>query len=271
MKRTFFLSIALFIAGSIYSQGIFLSVGGGVMNYGGDLQSKVLTLNQANPVFTLSGSYYFDSHFGVSYSLTSGKVGATDTKATTSRVRRNLNFYSNIGEVSLNFEASLKDVINSESRFSPYAFAGIAAFRMNPYTFDAAGNKVFLQPLGTEGQGLPEYPDKKPYQLTQFAIPVGVGIKYAVTKKIILSAELSFRKIFTDYLDDVSGKGYADTSILRIARGQLASDLSFRGDELDPPLVLNSFSTRGNPDKKDTYYTCILKVTYSFGKSLFYY
>lgn len=271
MKHIIFIVLAYSVSVSVYSQGFFLTLGAGAINYGGDLQAKAFTLNQANAAFSLSGTYYFDPHFGVSYSLVTGKVGATDVKATTSRYKRNLNFSSNIGEVGLTFEASLKDIVNTTDRFSPYAFGGLAVFRMNPYTFDAGGNKVFLQPLGTEGQGLSQYPDKKPYKLTQLAFPLGVGVKYAISDKVIISAEIAFRKIFTDYLDDVSGRGYADTSILRIERGQLASDLSFRGDELDPPLVLNNLSTRGNPDRKDIYYTCLLKISYFFGKSLFYY
>ena len=51
---------------------------------------------------------------------------------------------------------------------------------------------------------MPEYPDRKPYKLTQVNIPLGVGLKYYASERINLSAEVLYRKTFTDYIDDVS-------------------------------------------------------------------
>ncbi len=270
MKRlTLIITFAFFLQGAILAQNLFVTLGGGMMNYGGDLQGKTLTFNQAHPAFTLGGAYYFNGYYGIAYTLTSGKVSGVDAIGIPKHYRRNLSFYSNIGEASVTFEANLTDIMNTEKRFTPYAFAGVAAFKMDPYTYDPDGNKTFLQPLSTEGQGLPQYPDKKPYKLSQIAFPFGIGVKYAVSEKIMISAEFSLRKIFTDYLDDVSGKGYADTAIINAEKGPLAAKLSFRGDELDPPYILTPKSQRGNPDKNDVYYTGLIKVSYSFGKSLF--
>ncbi len=58
---------------------------------------------------------------------------------------------------------------------SSYVFGGVALFHFDPYVMDS-GEKVFLKPLSTEGQGLAEYPDRKAYSLTQFTLPFGAGV-----------------------------------------------------------------------------------------------
>ena len=47
-------------------------------------------------------------------------------------------------------------------------------------------------------------------------------------------------------------------------RGPLAVKMSFRGDELKPPLEYTGNLRRGNPDKKDLYYTCLFKIAFAF-------
>src|SRR6185295_9077554 len=81
-----------------------------------------------------------------------------------------------------------------------------------------------------EGQGIAGY-QRSPYALTQFAIPLGGGVKYALTSNIHTGLEIGIRKLFTDYLDDVSTT-YADPNDLLAAKGQLAVDMSYRGDEI---------------------------------------
>jgi len=94
-----------------------------------------------------------------------GKV-SSDDKYSKLNQDRNLNFQSQLMEVQLGAEY---DIINSyEHTIVPYIFAGVAGFHFNPYTLDSANNKVYLQPLGTEGQGF--YLGRKKYGLTQLSI-----------------------------------------------------------------------------------------------------
>jgi hypothetical protein len=113
-------------------------------------------------------------------------------------------------------------------KWTPYFFGGLAVFRFNPYAFDENGEKVFLKPLSTEGQGLDGY-NTKPYGLTQFALPAGFGLKYAFDDRVRLGFEVGLRKTFTDYLDDVS-TNYADPNDLLAAKGSAGSSfvLSWR-------------------------------------------
>jgi hypothetical protein len=111
---------------------------------------------------------------------------------------------------------------------------------------------VYLQPLGTEGQGF--YLGRKKYNLTQFAIPFGGGIKFAFNDNVRIKLEVGLRKLMTDYLDDVSTT-FAPQAALLANNGQRAVDFSFRGDELKPGLTYPTANTkRGNPSSKDWYY-----------------
>ncbi len=249
------------------AQHFSLHAAAGIINYGGDLQKKNFAFQQAGAAFTAGASYNFANHFFVNLSLTEGRIGASDAKS--GQVRRNLNFKSNIFETALTLEADFKNII-TEARFTPYGFAGVALYHFNPYTLTVDGKKVFLQPLGTEGEGLPEYPGTKLYSHWSFAIPFGAGIKYSVSANVSVGAEIGFRKIFTDYLDDVSSRNYADTNLLYNSRGALAAELSFRADEI-PGSTISITDRRGNPEKKDTYYMCLIKFTYTFGDLHFLY
>lgn len=261
MKNTTLIIFALIITASLHAQRLFFNVAGGMINYGGDLQNTSFTFNQSNSALSAGVAYKLMNNLFISAAITGGKLAASDAKTNQERYKRNLSFYSNLTEGSLRLEGQLKDVPGT-FKFTPYAFAGVAVFHFNPYTY-YAGEKIYLKPLRTEGEGLPEYPNRKPYKLTQFAIPFGGGLSYAISNSIVVSAELGFRKLFTDYLDDVSSETYADTAILRREVSDLSAKLSFRGDEIPDPLVFNTKMQRGNPHKKDVYYTCLIKLAFS--------
>src|SRR5204863_6605838 len=140
-------------------------------------------------------------------------------------------------------------------KFTPYITTGVAVFHYNPYAYTLSGAKVYLRPLRTEGEGLPQYRDRKLYKLNEIAIPFGVGLTYAISDNFMVGAELNFRKTFTDYIDDVSSQRYADTAILRALKGDLSAKMSFRSDETSDPYTFSDRITRGNPNKKDAYYS----------------
>jgi hypothetical protein len=129
---------------------------------------------------------------------------------------------------------------------------------MNPKT-EINGDMVELQPLGTEGQGS-DLSSKNNYSLTQLCIPLGVGVKFALGKKAALSLEYGIRKTFTDYLDDVGSGSYVDPSLLSVANGPLAADLSNRSLDGD------RFGKRGNASTKDWYTFFGGSLTFRLGK-----
>jgi len=232
----------------------------GFANYYGDLQNKPITLDQSSLAVGAGLKYDWDEHLSFKSGFMYGRIGADDKRNKPSLQPRNLNFQSKVFEWNVLAEYTL---FNMETKqFSPYVFGGVALFHFNPYTYDSLGNKFFLKPLSTEGEGLAAYPDRKPYHLTQFAIPFGVGIKFRVTNDVILAYEFGLRKTFTDYLDDVS-KTYIDETTLLNAKGPKAVELAYRGGELkngDPNYPADG-SIRGGSKYKDWYYFSGVRLT----------
>jgi hypothetical protein len=244
----------------LHAQRWHVNVFGGIANYDGALQSKLYTLEESYGAFGAGVQYDLTRNFSVLSDLTLAKVGASDAYNKPSLRARNLSFQSQILEGNVLAEYTLFDL--SRHRFSPYAFAGLAVYHFNPYAYDTLGHKVYLKPLSTEGEGLPEYPDRKPYALTQPAIPFGGGIKVRVTDNVVLAYEVGVRKLFTDYLDDVSTY-YVSESILLAERGPEAVEMSYRGNELKggDPNYPAAGTLRGDPKSKDWYYFTTIKIS----------
>lgn len=263
MIRLFTFIIISCTAITASAQRFHLGVFGGLSAYNGDLTDKVFPRKVTNGAIGITGNYELTDNFMLRAGFTFSRVGGADRFNTDPELlKRNLAFETAINEFSLMGEYYLSSLY--VNRFSPYLLGGLAVYHFNPYAFNGTTQKIFLQPLGTEGQGIAGY--GKPYKLTQLAIPFGGGVKYALTDNLHLGLELGFRKLFTDYLDDVSSY-YADPADLLAAHGQLAVDMSYRGDELpngDPNYPTKGYQ-RGGPDQKDFYYFMGLHLTYRLG------
>lgn len=260
-----FIVLFAFTCCSLYSfsqwqAGVF----GGLSSYRGDLNGKSLfQKQQLNPALGAFVRYEWSNKINLRAGLTYAKVAGDDKYNQKEYLRlRNLNFESSIIELSAIGEFHTFDL--NTSKWSPYVFAGLALYHFDPYTFDSADHKVYLQPLTTEGQGLPQY--SKPYALTQLAIPFGAGLKFKLTERFILGAEIGLRKLFTDYLDDVS-TNYAAAADLLEARGQQAVDLAYRSDELPGgnPNYPEKGTQRGGSGLKDWYYFTGLHLSFRLG------
>ncbi|GAB2809730.1 DUF6089 family protein [Ferruginibacter profundus] len=244
------LIIALLLASiNTQAQKLHLTLFGGFSNYQGDLQDKRFTLDQAHPAFGAGALYELSDRFAARANVTFGKVSGDD-KNNSKNALRNLSFSSPITDIHLGLEYNLLNPY--EHSLAPYLFAGISYFSFKPSTKDSTGNKVYLQPLSTEGQGF--YQGRKVYQLHQFSIPFGGGVRLSISDNIRVGFEIGLRKTNTDYIDDVSTT-YIDQNILLANRGQKAVDLAYRGDELKTGLGYPADGTqRGGSKNKDWYY-----------------
>lgn len=197
----------------------------------------------------------------------------TDGINETYRKQRNLDFKSDVWEAYAALEFFPFDYIhrNDEEyapRWRPYIFGGVGVFHFNPLgsLTDQAGNVTWheLQPLRTEGQGWAEYPNAKPYQLTQMNLPYGCGIKYMASDNMNIGLELLYRKTFTDYIDDVSTSYvnpndfdvHLDAASANIARQihDKVFGISSGVNRTEPGYQ------RGNPSNKDAYFSFALKI-----------
>lgn len=246
-----FFSIMMILAAKSSGQKLQLAVFGGIANYQGDLKPVVFTFAQARPAFQVVGKLALNNHFIIRAGYSKTSIYANDRFNRSYLQPRNLNFHTGLNELHAGIEYDLFSL--EEKTITPYIYVGAGVFRYNPYTYEN-NQKVYLQPLGTEGQNLSAYPDRKSYNLTQFCVPIGYGIKYKINCNLTMSFEFSQRKLFTDYFDDVSSS-YADPALIAAARGPQAARLSWRGDEVPGGNINAPVGTvRGNPREKDWYY-----------------
>lgn len=264
--RNFLMAFLAFLPVTLMAQGWQLVGFGGVANYQGDLQDRRFTTQQAQIALGLGIQYDINKYFSVRGMANYGRISADDRFNKDAGLRnRNLNFKSQILEGSIQAVFRFMDL--ETKKWSPYLVAGVGVFGFDPYTYDTLGNKFYLQPLGTEGQGLAAYPEREFYKRVQLVIPFGGGVMLRVNERITLGYEVGLRKTFTDYLDDVSTT-YADPDQLLAARGPLALELAYRGDELKNGSANPNYPTgsvRGGPEFKDWYYFQGITVNFRLG------
>jgi opacity protein-like surface antigen len=258
-------SLLLLASFSNAQSPVRLGLFGGVSQYQGDLQSSYFQGRFANAALGLTATYDIAPRFAVRAGLTFSALEASDRYNTKEELGvRNFSFRTRLTEFSLLGQYSFFNI--EDTRWTPYVFAGVAVFKMDPYTYDSSGQKVYLRLLGTEGQGLEQYPGRKMYNKTQFAIPFGGGVTYAISERWQLGLELGIRKTFTDYIDDVSST-YADASDLLAGRGPKAVELAYRRGEVDPANAAypEKGAMRGQDKWKDMYYFTGLHLQFRLG------
>ena len=247
------------------SRSELLLMGGG-MNYIGDLnEESALTLPR--PAAGAGIRYRIDNRWSLRVEVSYGQIGVDEDY----NKLRNLSFRSDIleGAVLGEFNFAPFGPGATERLWTPYIFGGVGVFHFNPmarYTLgDGEEHWAELQPLCTEGQGSTLYPDRKMYQLYQFCLPFGVGVKVRLGKVFSLAAEYGFRKTWTDYLDDVS-KTYvgSDFLIANSRDGALASQLADRSGEVEEGYV-NAVGIKRGDDSLDDWYAYLhISVGISF-------
>jgi hypothetical protein len=264
-----------------YSGDLVLEAGGsvGFMNSFTDLGGKKgpgksflkdLTLKTAKPSFSVYTLLMYKDAIAFRLEGSFGRVQGYDSILKPSpkepRYTRNLSFRSKITDLQLAAEIHplfFKRYDEGEAPYwSPYIVLGVGFFSFNPQA-SLDGRWYDLQPLSLEGQGFAEYPDRRPYKLHQFNIPVGVGIKYEASTFLNVRLEIVYRILSTDHLDDVSDF-YIDPSLfskyLQANQAMIAKRLYSREQELDPSKIVVPGSIRGDPGKNDAFFTIQLKA-----------
>jgi hypothetical protein len=265
MRKLFLLNILSLSVFFSFSQSVHVGLFGGISNYQGDLVDKPFVGRFMKPAVGLTVAYEVSDHFQLRGGFTYAGLEGDDKYNTKTYLQdRNLNFKTSLTEFSVVGDLSLFNLY--ERKWTPYVFGGVALFHFNPYTEDGSGQRIYLKPLSTEGQGLQQYPDSKPYSLTQLSLPFGGGFRYAISDDVRLGVEMGIRKTFTDYLDDLS-TNYVDQNDLLAERGQVAVDLAYRGDEVPNgnSVYPAKGSQRGGAEQKDYYYFTGLTLSFRLG------
>ena len=306
----------------------YAGVGINALNYFGDIAPKSnifsTKIGFTRPGFTGVVGYRIGPRYTIQASLSYGRLQSDDNTAAdptgdVSKYRyvRNLHFRNDIWEMAV---VGIFDLYQNQGSYltrvqlTPYALIGIAGFHHNPKALapatnihtnaalPEAGQWVALQPLGTEGQYSDLETDDsnygiKPYSLWQVSIPFGLGVRYRLGEALDISADITFRWLFTDYIDDIS-RNYVDLGVLNSDLARVMSDRSqeavaaktgnardisawqdtihdYPGRDGQTYYVINGFgeegkdlpNARGGASDNDIYYVTSIKVTYIIGSS----
>lgn len=207
-----------------------VGAGIGAFIYQGDLTPQrfgsVITLR---PGLMLHGTKIINSNYALRLNFSIASLRGDDGKYNTPGYRqfRNFNFKTPVIEFSPQIVWSPSGWIEQGPRISPYVFAGFGLSYLN-IRRDASGFDA--SKFGFE-ENLPariaEDLSKRTPRLLP-VIPVGAGLRYAITPSLLLNGELNYRHTFSDYVD--------------------------------------GFSQAANPKQKDHYYSLSIGLIYRFGK-----
>ena len=273
MKRltaVFFVAIFFFTTNihaqePVVQEGEF-GIGVGAGHYFGDLNTRA-RLNRPKIAAGIFFRKNFGNYIAARIVANYAQLGYSDIYNTQNEFMqtRNLSFNTNVWELSLRGDFNFFRFLpgDPEFNFTPYVSLGIGVFSYDPYAY-LQGQKYFLRPLGTEGQGSSLYPDRKPYSSMAICFPIGVGIKYAFNERFNIGLEITHRFTTTDYLDDVS-KTYVDPAVFpplpdgSPSPGLLLSDRSY---ELGTPIGIKG-RQRGVETNKDQFITALIYFSFN--------
>lgn len=276
MMKKFFAAVvvsAVLFSGNLSAQDAVTQEGEfgfgiGAGHYFGDLNTRA-RLNRAKLAATAFFRKNLGNYIAVRVGATFAQLGYSDQYNTHNEYmyRRNLSFNTKVWELTLQGDFNFFRFMPGEPQYSftPYITLGAGVFSYDPYAY-LRGQKVFLRPLGTEGQGSsdPRYKDRKQYSSMGICIPFGGGVKYALNDRVNIGFEILHRFTNTDYLDDVS-KTYVDPSIFPLNPDGSTSDaqlLSDRSYELGEPIGIPG-RARGMSRQKDQYVTAMFHLTFN--------
>ncbi len=171
----------------IFAQTHEIGLQGGAMNYKGELAEII------NYKDTQQGwGFFYRANISKAISLRMngifGSIAGNDNNSTDNfALQRNHKFKTNLWELSavaeynfLNFRNEGRKKIERKQNFTPYLTAGIGYMQFAPM-FNTAPS----------------------YATYSLVIPLGVGMKWAITKQLNLGFEFVARNTYTTYLDDL--------------------------------------------------------------------
>ena len=217
---------------TIYKPSIGL--GTGMFSFYGDLYTKHFQAPMVSRIgYELSVSQKFTDYLQFNFYALFGKLGANERFTVGNR---NLNFESQIRVGGVNVSYNFGNFLPKKRDASPFITVGFESFEFLSKTdaYDQYGNKYYFWSDGTTRNidenaptaasailikrdytyesdiremnldGFGKYPERS------FAIPVGVGAQFKITKSWDFKISATMHFTFTDYIDGVSDKSVSN-------------------------------------------------------------
>lgn len=226
--------------GQEYTPSWKLSVGGGYMNYFGDVSpytikhwsdwDNVFKFFQYNKYYIPSASYgvtierYLSPGVSLMLQLNKGTISMSDRyiqpdgdyDQTSPHWNRALNFKTRLEDagLALVFRSNNGRIFPIRSFFAPYFLlgAGMTHFSVKGDLYDKAGNTYDYTDPEVAPDGIYETPlrplmteTSRKYADVVPYVDAGIGLSLNISKSLSLALQTDIKYAFSDYLDDVSG------------------------------------------------------------------
>lgn len=261
-----------------YLNHLRFTAGTGTATYFGDL-CQGTNCAVFRPQLNVGLYYRFHTNFSARAELSYIRLAGDD--AGSRNYVRNLSFASNNFELAavLTYDFFKYDPLFFKRKdFTPYVSAGIGMLMFNPMAKDKNGEWHSLRPLKTEGVD---------YGKMTVVVPFTFGVRIKASHKVDICTEISYRKTFTDYLDDVSTNYVDDSKFtnrkaaeLAERMGELRADKQVSGPQsevkgldakgkkiyalnAEGERYINPGSLRGDSKVKDSYATFTIRCEYT--------
>jgi len=258
-KFVFILSLLCCMSFQLAAQkGLELGGWVGASYYFGDLNTNY-RLTKPGFAGGINGRYNLNTRLATKGSINYAQLRSSDADSDNQfENQRNLEFYNNIFEFTGQFEFNFFPYVHGskDNWYTPYIFGGLSAFYHNPKR-KYEGATYALRDFGTEGQAAGDE-----YLPFSGSFTFGGGFKWDIGESWSMNIELGVRKIFTDYIDDVSG-AYPDAAALEASRDATARLLS-SGTALNQDII-GTGRQRGNSRDNDTYNFIGVSIMKYFG------
>jgi len=183
----------------------------GTLIYQGDLTSNPLgNFRQLQPAWSVGVSRQIHPNYAVRAMLTKGSLAANEALEQSPQWRqyRGLSFNNQLTSIALSvvYTPSGANRYFNASRWKPYFSGGIAVSHQRITRQWNAINYNFISPRDPGVVGLAIDTMHTP-SAWQWTLPVSAGVRYQLSERIALHAELNYHIGFTDYTDGFSYAG----------------------------------------------------------------
>jgi hypothetical protein len=259
---------AKFVESVFYKSILYAGGSLGASQYIGDLNPRLNVKSIRGAAGVHVGKNILKETVGIQLAYQTLHLYAADANTKDPlQIIRNLDFQSNVQELSFSVNLKLAQLRNKLNNATLYFQFGAGKIWFDPYTV-LDDDKIYLRPLGTEGQFSYQTSNPVTYSTTAFFLPIGALLKVPLSNFLSLNLQYSFRFTSTGYLDDVYGR-YAGFESFPISgggyNGQLARQLQNRSTDIS---FGHKGTARGNLSN-DQYMTASLGLEYQFWKYIY--
>jgi len=228
-------SFSFFISYDCFSQLSSLpkweaGINAGAYIYQGDLTPhRYGSVETIRPGIGISGTRIINRAFSARLQFNMARLAGDESiyKYPDWRQQRNFSFTASVKELTLSVHWNIFGTNYSDVKYEPYVFAGAGASFVNINRNYSRVNMGYFGETSVVQTGL-AVDAVTPTPRVIPVMPVGAGVRYHISNRIVLNLEGSYRFMHTDYLD--------------------------------------GFSQSANPNLKDHYSSITIGAAYKFGK-----